>query len=192
MRLKLVFIAVLLSAVAAHANPTELQIRTGLVVSNYSGPVEGTMVAPASIDIDYGVFQSNRRSVNFRLTFATSLPDVKGEYLSAGAGQRFFFGSKGASFEGEGNGVTVSVRPKWRKYAGYDAGLTQMIVKSFGKTVQITSSLIEASANIGCIYQLDENLGIGAQASAGMGFGFSSVAVIAANGRLLAGVSYFF
>lgn len=192
MRLKLLLFSILFVGLRAHANPTELQIRTGLIVSNYSGPVEGTMVAPATIDVDYGVFQSNRRSVNFRLTFATSLPDVKGEYLSAGAGQRFFFGSKGASFEGESDGVTVSVKPKWRTYFGYDAGLTQMIVKSFGKTIQITSSLLEASANVGCVYQIDEKFGIGAQASAGMGFGFSSVAVIAANGRLLTGLSYFF
>jgi uncharacterized protein YfiM (DUF2279 family) len=191
MRLKLLLLSLFFCA-HAQAATSELQVRTGLVVSNYSGPVEGTMIAPATIDVEYGVFQSNRRSVNFRLTFATSLPDVKGEYLSAGAGQRFFFGAKGASYEGEGAGVRVSVSPKWRTYVGYDAGLTQMIVKSFGKTIQITSSLIEASANVGCIYQIDEKLGIGAQASAGMGFGFSSVAVMAVNGRLLTGVSYLF
>lgn len=188
--------SILLALIVFTGAPTfaasEFSFRFGGFGSQFGGPVTGEIPAVGNLEFDYGIFMSNKSSLNFRYAFATAVPDVKGEYYFAGVGTRYFFGSKGLPVEGDSAGVTINVSSPWRHFIGWDAGISQMIVKSFGQAVQINSSMFDAGAYVGTVYQFDNRIGAIGLAGMSVGYGFSSVAVLSTNYRMMTGLSYLF
>jgi hypothetical protein len=86
----------------------------------------------------------------------------------------------------------VESMPKYRIYIGGDAGIAQVLVKSFGPNVQSVANMLEIGVNFGAIYQVNRKLGIEAQAGATFGYGISSTPTNGSTARALIGASYFF
>jgi hypothetical protein len=180
------------ASVRASAADSELNLRLGAFHSTFNGPINGSTDWMPVLETEYSVFLSNRRALAFRYDIASALPDLKGDYSFAGVGIRQFIRSKGVPVEGDSDGIVIRVHSEWRQSIGLDVGIAQMIVQSFGKAVNVTSSLVEVDLRYGATYQIDDRFGVGAVAQLGLGYGFSSVSVNTVNTQAMGSLSYFF
>ncbi|HEX4926223.1 MAG TPA: hypothetical protein VFV50_19170, partial [Bdellovibrionales bacterium] len=105
---------------------------------------------------------------------------------------RFYINSKGMYFDRNDEAYRILSYPRFRYYWGWDAGISQVIVRSLGKVLQVVSSMVDVGVCGGAIWQIDRDFGIEAHIGATSGYGFSSVAVIGYSTRALLGVTYFF
>ncbi|MCB0364616.1 MAG: hypothetical protein H6624_08700 [Bdellovibrionaceae bacterium] len=194
-RIALLLLAIeLVSTLEASAKPraTQLHFRTGLIYGDFSGQFSGSFSVPTALDIDYEVFTHNNRSYHFRFTQAVELPDSTPFYTYGGAGYRYYMDSKGILADQSEPGILISSVPRWRYYAGFDAGIAQVVVQSFGSIVQAVSSMMDLGLNFGLMYQVGTNLSLEVQAGTSFGYSFSSVPEQGFTGRFFVGGAYFF
>ena len=64
-----------------------------------------------------------------------------------------------------------------RYFAGFNAGISQVIVRSSAKGIDVVSSLLDMGAEGGLSYTLTNTLSLDVAAGGSFGWGFSSVAV---------------
>lgn len=119
-------------------------------------------------------------------------PNIKTFYSFVGAGLRFFNTSPAYPITIEEDGYTFASNPKTRRYLGFEIGLAQAILVSYGNVLQTTSSLIAANLNAGYTYALGPSWGLSSQINISIGFGYSSVSVLATSLTGLLGINFFF
>lgn len=189
---RLLFLAVLIVSPLGRADESQLHVRMGLVQGAYTGPEDGQFQIPTALDLEYEIFKANKRALIFRSIIAMELETSKPFYTYFGSGYRFYFGSKGMQVDKTDDNINITSVPKWRYYWTIDAGISQAIIRSLGKVLQVTSTMIDIGANIGTTYQIDRRLALELQLGATTGQGFSSVSVIGYSVRALGGVVYHF
>jgi len=171
---------------------SQIHFLGGATTAIYNGPISGSFTVPTTFDGEYEWFVKNQTSFFTRLTFANDLILGVPYYTYIGGGMNFYFKSKGMINEVSDLGVVVLSKPIWRHYFGWDIGLSQVIVRSLGKVLQVISDLSEIGARVGTIYQLDRHFGFEAQLGGSIGYGFTSVAVTGTTGHFYLGVVYYF
>jgi len=176
----------------AWARMSQLTIRGGPVYGNYDGPMEGHFTVPNGIDVQYGIFVESNKTLNFRATLALKLPESKAFYIYAGTGMSFYGDSKGMAVDQSEGGFTIHSVATRRYYWGFDVGLSQAIVESFGAVLQAVSTMIDTGVHGGVIFQMNEKFGIDVNGGASGGFGISSVGVTGITLRGMVGVTYSF
>jgi hypothetical protein len=187
------FASVFSAAKTAHAGAdSQLHVRGGLLSGVYTGPQYGDFSIPNAFDLEYEQFTHNQRSFLFRAIMAMELETSKPYYFYAGTGLRYYFSSKGMAFEAEDDKVSMSAVPRLRYYVGTDVGISQAIIKSLGRVLQVTSTMMDIGGHVGAIYQVDRRLGFEIQFGLTSGQGFSSVSVVGYSARALGGFTYKF
>lgn len=185
------FVFVLSPSVFA-VSESQFHIRFGAIKAVFWGSDSGEFFVPTMLDLEYETFLSNTHSLIFRSMLAMELETAKPYYAYSGAGMRYYLGSKGMLVESQGEGVAISAIPKVRYYAGWDAGVSQAIIQSLGRILQISSTMIDIGGNVGVIYQVDRKFGFEFHAGATSTQGFSSVSVVGVTVRATAGITYQF
>lgn len=170
----------------------ELSIRTGLLSGKYSGQFKDSFTIASTFDIDYQFTRTRRQANYFRFTMALDYPDSRPFYTYTGTGYRFFLNSIGRDFLGQEESVIMSLSPRLRFFLAPEFGVAQVIVKSFGPTIQSVSNLFEIGVHSGAILQITRRLSAEIQPGITFGYGFSSVATTGINLRLLGGLRYAF
>ncbi len=172
---------------------SQAHVRTGILTGDYNGAFKGNWDVGNAFDLEYEFFVANDGAFLFRFIQALDMPDSTPFYTYAGFGFRHYFKSgKGTFNEQESNGIYISVKPKYRFYGGIDAGVAQVIVKSFGPNVQSVANMIDANLNLGAIYQINDKFGLEAQVGYSGGFGISSTPTNGSTERYFLGGTYFF
>ena len=82
-------------------------------------------------------------------------------------------------------------KPKWRFFAGWDFGISQIILEEVGPALTVISTLIDVGGHVGAIYQISKNWGFEGKFGYSFGYGFSTVAVSGSVMSALGGVSFF-
>lgn len=182
----------LLMCSQAYAGNSQIHLRLGHVQGHYTGPQSGGFSIPTSTDLEYEIFLANQRSLIFRTILSMELETSKPFYSYSGTGMRYYFFSKGMQFDLEDEMVSMSATPRWRYYFGWDLGISQVIVKSLGRVLQITSTMVDIGGCIGTTYQIDRSFALEAHLGVTSGQGFSSVSVVGYSARALAGIVYQF
>jgi len=172
------------------AKSSQLNTRLGIVSGRYTGPVEGNFFVPNAIDVEFCLFLKPHKTINFRSLLALELPEAKPFYTYAGIGIRHYLGSSGLSFNRSENGFNLSSIPTKRYYIGYDIGISQAIVKSYGTVLQAVSLMLDVGVTAGATYQINGRLGIDLSVGASAAFGFSSVGSVGAIWRAMIGTTY--
>ena len=191
------FVFAFLAASGAHTahaqlNNSQLHLRTGYFSSNFNGSgVEGKPYTDImTINVELEQFQSSRMSHAFRTIVAMDFASAKLMYFNAGYGQRYYLGGSGMNFKREENNITIVSVPKLRYFVGFNAGLSQVIVKSLSPALQIVSSCLDLGLDSGLNYALGTNTALSVSTGASFGWGFSSVAVTGITMHLLVGANY--
>lgn len=185
--------ATLIGAVAhAELRHSELHLRTGYFYSKYTGPLENEVSVPGVLDVEYSTFTSTRTAVTFRAMNVIEFPNIKNDYSFSGVGLRFFTAGPAYAVNAEEGGFAFTTNPRWRTYYGFEVGLAQATVQSYGNVLQTSSSLVMVHGNVGAIYGITPSVGFSTQLNAGFGGGYSAVSVLATNVSLLTGICFFF
>jgi hypothetical protein len=179
-------------SISASANPSEFALRMGPLYESLSGPIRTNKLITTTIEAEYSLFLTNTNAIFFRYTLANELPSSKPYHFGIGVGPRFFFNSKGHRNDVEENGIRLSIVPDWRYFFGVDAGISQVIVKSFGSVLQANSTNATATAHLGASKQISERFNINGIVGIGMGYGFSSLSIIEISPRAFIGLGYGF
>jgi hypothetical protein len=187
----LVFLVFLFSTVS-FAEDTQLHVRMGLLSGKYTGPENGQFNIPNAFDLEYESFKANNRSLTFRGIIAMELKTSKPFYTYFGSGYRWYFASKGMQVERADENVVVTAVPRARYYFGVDVGISQAIIRSLGRVLQVVSTMVDIGPHIGATYQVDRRLALEAHIGVTTGQGFSSISVIGFSTRALGGFVYHF
>lgn len=105
--------------------------------------------------------------------------------MSGNVGGNYFFNGISSSIKSVNSEVVFKVKPKFRYYAGGDAGLAYLIYVT--KTAKKTDFIIDLSAHVGGIYSWKDRWNIKAEAGFGKGMGTK---VSSTGMKLFAGVTY--
>ena len=197
-RLKFI-LAMLFYAASAQAengiHDSQMSLRTGMVSAGFSGSGNGAVGSFSvftSMDLEYEKFTGPKSSYLIRTIFAFDQAQGRVMYSYAGFGRRFYFGSsRGPSYEvGEGTEL-VSYFPGFRFFAGFDAGLSRVVVDIRGTVYESASALFDFGGHMGIAYPLTRNVSMTGQLGYSYGYGFSSVSVGATIMKALLGVSIY-
>jgi hypothetical protein len=170
---------------------SQVHVRTGILSGSYKGTFSGEFEVTSALDFDFEMFIANTTSVLFR--FLQGLDsDSRPYYTYAGSGMRYFFDSKGTSADQSEGGLSIVSRPRIRTYLGGDLGVAQVIVRSFGPNVQSVANMLDVGANLGAIWQINDNLGLEVHVGKSVGYGMSSTPQNGDSTRYFIGGSYFF
>lgn len=183
---------VLLSAHDVWAKQSAWAVRMGPVHGNYSGPIKGDFYVPTGLDVEYSQFMANNKTFFFRATLALELPESKAFYTYAGTGMRFYYKGRAMAIHASEGDIQLSAQPTKNFYWGFDFGMSQAIVQSFGTVLQAVSTMVDSGLHTGMTFQINEKFGFDTLIGASFGFGFSSVGVTGVTVRGLAGVTYSF
>jgi hypothetical protein len=181
-----------ISSNSAWGRESQMAYRLGPIAGDYSGPIDGNFFVPGGIDLEYSMFTGNSSSFFFRTTIALELPESKPFYVYAGTGIRYYLNSKATSIDRNEDDFTLSIIPTRRYYWGFDFGVSEAIVESFGTLLQAVSAMIDLGAHAGATFQISEKVGIDVLLGLSGGFGFSSVGVTGLTSRALVGMTYSF
>jgi hypothetical protein len=176
----------------ARARETQFHLRTGVLTGKYSGLFSGKFDLYTTLDLDFELFMNNKSSFLFRFIQGFDSPDSRPFYTNAGIGMRYYFFGRGASEMRSTAGLGISSEPTLRAYVGGDAGISQVLVKSFGPTVQAVANMVDFGGNVGAIYQLSSKFGVEAHVGASYGYGMSSTNATGSTMRFMGGITYFF
>lgn len=175
----------------AHVD-SQLHFRSGLVGASFDGSRSGSFLVPTSLDLEYELFLSSKRSIAFRTIIAVELPESLPRYSYFGAGTRYYLGSQGMSFNQGDKQITVKSIPTTRYYIGVDGGFSIIILQSLGSVLQVMSSMVDLGTSFGVIRQITPDLGFHSQVGLSAGFGFNSSALVCVTYRGLVGLTYSF
>jgi hypothetical protein len=170
----------------------QIHMRSGFLNGKYDGLFSGKFYLTGALDIDFEFFLENEASLYFRFIQGYDTPDSRPFYTYAGVGARHYFWGRGMASDQEGQGISVTSLPTFRTYVGADLGISQVIVKSFGPTVQAVANMFDVGANVGAVYQLSRHFGVEAHAGMAFGYGMSSTYATGYTERLFFGANYTF
>jgi hypothetical protein len=189
----LILLAVFLAMTdLAHARKSQLHVRTGILNGKFNGLFTGKFELNGAVDVDYEMFLSNDTSFLFRFIQGFDSPDSRPFYTYAGTGARRYIWGKGTSMDQSDATLQITSHPTMRVYIGGDLGISQVIVKSFGPTVQAVANMVDLGFNVGGIYQLTESFGVELHGGLAFGYGMSSTHANGHTERLMIGATYFF
>lgn len=177
---------------SAWGRDSQLHVRTGILNGKFKGLFSGSFMLSGAVDIDYEIFLSNDTSFLFRFIQGFDSPDSRPFYTYSGTGGRHYFMGKGTVVDQSDDKLQISSKPTIRAYVGFDAGIAQVIVRSFGPTVQAVANMVDIGMNVGAIYQMTSRFGLEVHGGLSFGYGMSSTHANGHTERLLMGVSYFF
>lgn len=155
-----------------------LHFRMGMVSSSLGtsiGAAGGAFAVVPSFDIEYETFTSDRKSFVFRGILALDMATTVTRYFFAGVGQRFYLNNRGSALMAVTPDVSVMMRPKFRYYVGWDAGISQAVVNVLTASLQSMTTAIDGGGVAGALYQMSENVSLEASLTMSYAFGFSSV-----------------
>jgi hypothetical protein len=181
-------------AVGAEGSPTfQAHGRFGLLSTSFTVPGVVTGTYSSGNTFDFSIEYLPKKSVTYlirqQLSFDTITSSIR--YLYTGLGSRFYKGPA-ARMEATETGSTFSSIPRWRYFASWDAGVSQMLAHSLTNVFGTTVTLVEFYVGLGLIYQATKDFGLEAQAEYGNGFGFSNVSASTQTTKILIGASLFF
>jgi hypothetical protein len=192
LRILLFILSFSVSAKALDVRDSQFHFRTGMLNGKYSGTFEGDFSVTAALDMEFEFFVLSNGAVPFRFIQAMDSPDSRPFYTYAGSGYRYYWRSRGMYSFQKMEGVMIEALPRYRMYLGAEAGVAQVLVKSFGPNVQSVANMFEVGVNVGAIYQITRKLGVEGQAGTTFGYGVSSTPTNGSTVRALIGASYFF
>ena len=193
-RLSLILFSLVMAnvALALDIRKSQFHLRTGLVNGKYSGTFDGDFSVTSALDLEFEFFLGHDGALIFRFTQAMDSPDSRPFYTFAGSGYRYYWRSRGMYSMQQTEGLMIESLPKFRMYVGGDAGIAQVLVRSFGPNVQSVANMFELGVNVGAIYQVSRRFGVEGQAGATLGYGISSTPTNGSTNRVLLGASYYF
>ncbi|MES2964467.1 MAG: hypothetical protein V4760_11285 [Bdellovibrionota bacterium] len=182
------------SAVAVEGSPTfQAHGRFGLLSTSFTVPSVVTGTYASGNTFDFSIEYLPKKSVTYllrqQLSFDTVTSSIR--YLYTGLGSRFYKGPASRTEAAE-TGSTFSSLPRWRYYASWDAGVSQMLVHSLTNVFGTTVTLVEFYVGLGTIYQVTRDFGLEIQGEYGNGFGFSNVSASTQTTKILLGATLFF
>lgn len=174
---------------------SQANVRTGMLSANFSGAssaATGSFSVFTTMDLEYERFTGPKSSYLVRTLFAFDQTSARVMYSYAGFGRRFYFGSsRGPAYEvGEGTEL-VSYSPGLRMFAGFDVGISRVVIDVRGSVFESASALMDFGGHGGLAYPITRNVSFTGQLGYSYGYGFSSVAVGATIMKALFGVSIY-
>jgi hypothetical protein len=147
-----------------------------LLSSSFAAPsvgITGTYSSSNTFDLtlEYLPKKSTSYFVHQQISFDTETSAVR--YLYTGLGARFYWGPAERMQSSE-SGLSISSEPKWRPFASWEAGVSQMLLNSISPVFGTTATFLEFYVGLGTIYQVSKNFGIETQAEFGNGFGIGN------------------
>ena len=144
------------------------------------------------MDIEYEIFKGSRKSLIFRVLLDFDTLNSRVQYGVAGMGNRYYFGSNGMSFDVADHETSIIQQPTKRFYFGWDAGVGNVILRSFGQTLTANSVTLDVGGAAGFIYQFSHSIGLDLQVGYTYGYGFSNIAATTTTTRILFGGAFYF
>lgn len=171
----------------------QMHYRTGMVTSSLGASVGsqsgGGSVMP-SFDFEYEAFRSDRKSLILHAVLAHSQVDAVTRYAFAGAGYRYYTNTRGSNEISSSPDVSVVIRPTFRSYFGWEAGLSENVVSVVTASLQSLTTAVDGGGYYGVLYQISKNVSFDAQFGMNYVFGFSSVAASGTVMKMMAGIAY--
>jgi len=174
------------------AKDSQVHFRVGYLEGRFGGLFTGQFQIDAAMDIDFEIFLDHNTSYHFRFIQGLDSESSRPFYTYAGLGLRRYVLGRGRALGQATDHVSVSVQPTLRVYVSGDLGVSQVLVKSFGPTVQAVANMADISASVGAVYQLTRHFGVEVQAGMSYGYGISSINASGQTQRLMIGMTYFF
>jgi hypothetical protein len=174
-------------------------LTSNLTVGNTDNRKSGTVSVPETLEFEYEILSTNKRSFFFRGTMAYELADSRVGYLFMGGGVRFYLVGNAMTYDRsdtEGNRVTST--PTSRLFLGPDFGLSKIELVSGSGTTQTSQALTLSSTNydvgahVGYVYQLSRSFGIEALLGASFVYGFTTVSATGTAVRAMLGITQYF
>jgi hypothetical protein len=164
----------------------------GLVSSQFSGPVTGSISIPSALSFEYEHIKNSKSSYTFENTIAIDPADTKTKYFALRFGSRYYFNSSNFSTQVNDKRGSFSIQPNLRFYGGWNLGIAQIVISSLGPVLDAVSTVVEYGGHVGSIYQINKDWGLEGKFSYNMGYGFSSVTVSSTTMQLAFGGAYYF
>jgi len=196
--IRLILCFLLLFASKAHAEDDyrdhQLHLRLGMINTSISGGgISSSYSVTNSIDLEYEIFSNPKSSTVIRGIIAHDLKLDRTVYDFMGVGKRFYVFSSGISEHASGNGFEIDHVPKRRFYFGFDVGYSNGVILVLQNTpLQTVSSLIDAGALAGFLYQISRSYALEIQGGYSFGYGFSGISATAQTMRLFVGIAHGF
>ncbi len=168
----------------------QLHLRSGLITTSFTGAQSGDFSLITSVDGEFEIFISESTSIYANAIIALDPAEAQYRYLFAGGGQKLYFLSKGRTTEIDSDVGSLSMSPKRRFFAGWQLGISQLILDTPTPALTVQSTLFEYGFNIGALYRVLEKTNVEFQFTATRGTGISSVTVDATVFRFFAGLSF--
>ena len=171
--------------------PVNFNIGTGMVNGTYSNPIQEAYAGSSAVGTGFSVtpsfafnveiFSTVQKSWNVKAQISLDSADNKMRYSYLGGGANYYFGA--------GN-IMSSMDERWNHYAGYDIGLSRIIIESFGPSLNAVSTAIDVGGHIGTNYRLNKEWKINAEVGYSHAFGFSTVSSNGSNIKSFVGISH--
>lgn len=193
----LIIVSFLTNHDKANAGPVKnhLHLRTGMVSSSMGesiGAAGGAFAVVPSFDVEFESFVTDRSAYVLRGIMALDMATTVTRYLFAGVGQRIYLNNRGSALVAVTPEASVIIRPKFRYYVGWDAGVSETVVNVLTASLQSVTTAIDGGGVVGSIYQSSENLGLEASLTMSYAFGFSSVPASGMVMKAFFGASYYY
>lgn len=167
-----------------------LHARSGLIIGSYEGIVAGLLDYVTLVDFEYENVMNNKYSYFIRSTFVFDIDKTLMAYRYVGGGTKYYFFSKGLSFDTEFKGTRVKVTPRFRFYMGVEFGLSQVLLRTVGSHLRIDSSTYDYGGNLGIIWNYTDKIAFEFSTTAQISTGFSSISTGGAVFKNFAGLVY--
>lgn len=180
------------SVQAANLNSTG--VKTGLVAANYTGSTvaTGNFISVFSLEAEAILTQTERQNFVLTSTIALDGKDTRTRYFYVGVGQRFFLNGVSENQYGDYEKSLIDYQPKTLWYAGWDVGVSQMLLIPFGDVLGSYATMGEVGASFGIRKNITRQFSIDGRMGASIGSGVSNNSVLSQVFRGMVGIVYFF
>ncbi len=192
-----ILVANLIMLLLANANAADfrsLSGRTGVITANYTGGslAAGSFFSMITAEAEAILTQSERQNLVITGAVALDGVDTRTRYFYAGIGQRFFLNGVQETQSTSHPDAMMIYAPRLLWYAGWDAGLAQILLLSFGDVLGSYSTTAEAGATFGFRRQFSSSLYFDGRIGASLGTSISNTPVTSQVFRGLVGLVYYF
>ena len=171
----------------------QVHVRSGVISGSLSGPISSSFTTMPTLEIEHETFFNRKRSSIIQGVLAIEQTSSKSRYIYVGYGQRFYFNRSNAHpIIASGSRNFIEIKPKWRYFAQWEAGISNVLVQEVTRTFDAVSTMVDFGGGVGASYQLFEKVSIEANGKFSYGYGFTSVAVNALIMKISFGATYFF
>ena len=182
------------SATAQAANLNSSGVKTGLVAANYTGSsvATGSFVSLISLEAEVILSQTERQNFVLTSTIALDGKETRTRYFYVGVGQRYFLNGVSQNQSGDYSQSFVDYQPNTLWYAGWDAGVSQLLLIPFGDVLASYATMGELGASFGMRKNITRQFSVDGRLGASIGSGVSNNSVLSQVFRGMIGVVYFF